>query len=139
MKTYTANEELSAILKKNDFVEITTYDDRAYTRRRFRLLGFRSKEVLFDANQIVIYDRNIAQAEKECLTKEELRMLILFFKLRGAPLYEITHAYPFNYSKAIEWVTALNDQHCLALVLKMKDPNSGDAKKIMEAYRNVIF
>ena len=109
MKTYTANEELAAILKKNDFAEITSKDDTIEWIRRFRLLGYPDKEILFKDSQIVIYSKGIYQTQKERITEVELRVLILFFKLRGAALKEITNGRPFDFDRAIEMHNSIDE------------------------------
>lgn len=131
MYTYTANEELIAILKKNNFVERNTLDDSIKGNRRFKILGSAFRELLFDNDQMIIYDKEVVQLQTDSVTGEELRLLILFFKLKREEVEELTEGLPFEFSKALNRIDVLREEFCIAIVLILKDPQSKCARLIM--------
>ena len=137
MKTYTANKELVALLEKNNFVERNTIGDSIKGKRRFKILGSAFRELLFDNDQMIIYDNEVVQLQTDSLTEEELRLLILFFKLKREEVEELTQGLPFEFSKALNRIHALSEEFCIAIVLTLKDPQSKCARLIMNAYNGV--
>lgn len=137
MKRYAANEELITILKKNGFVEISSKSDIINRKRRFNLLGFPKKELLFDNMLIVVYADGVEQDSKYTLSRVKVIMLVLFFKLRGSALKEFTQSLPFEYTKTQQRVALLNKEFCVSIVLDLKDPESKCARLIMNAYNAV--
>ncbi|MGV9004987.1 hypothetical protein [Flavobacterium sp.] len=139
MYTYTANEELVALLKKNNFVESNTIGDIIKENRRFKVLGSAYRELLFDNNQMIIYDNEVVQLQTDSLTKEELRLLILFFNLKREEVEELKQGLPFEFSKALNRIHALSEEFCIAIVLSLKDPQSKCARLIMNAYNRITL
>ena len=137
MKKYSANEELVALLEKNNFVERNTIGDSIKGKRRFKVLGSAYRELLLDNDQMIIYDKEVVQLQTDSLTEEELRLLILFFKLKREEVEELTEGLPFEFSKAFDRIHDLSKEFCIAIVLKLKDSQSKSARLIMNAYNGV--
>ena len=101
------------------------------------MLGSAYRELLLDNDQMIIYDKEVVQLQTDSLTEEELRLLILFFKLKREEVEELTEGLPFEFSKAFDRIHDLSKEFCIAIVLKLKDSQSKSARLIMNAYNGV--
>ena len=61
MKKYIANDELINILKKNNFFEQSTPPDKKTGIKRFNPSRASLKEIVFENNDIAVYDAGILQ------------------------------------------------------------------------------
>ncbi len=102
MKTYKADEELIKILKKNNFIETSSDIDIQKGKKRFKLSKRSKKLIHFDYINLVIYNGIHGQDEKLEMNENELKILMLYFKLNSADLKDITRDLPFKFDSAIK-------------------------------------
>lgn len=102
MKHYNANDELIEILKKHSFVETSDKQDVIKGKKRFKLSKSSRKEIEFDYLTIRVLNGFHGQDEKPNLSEEELKLLLLYFKLKATDLDEIISNGNFNFKKACE-------------------------------------
>jgi hypothetical protein len=84
MKVYKADEELENILYSQGFVVTTPKTDKLKRKKRFRISKRSRKEIIFDWGDIRIRDEMFILDSKREITEVELKLLILFCKLRKA-------------------------------------------------------
>lgn len=110
MKTYKANDQLIEILKKNDFIETSSEKDILKGKKKFKLSKTSKKSIFFDYINITIWDGVIGQESFYNINENELRIVILYFKLKSADLLELTRGLQFNIKKSIERLNELKEE-----------------------------
>lgn len=88
MNQYEANSTLIDILIKHDFEDVTSYYDKNRGKRKFKLSKQSQKEIFFDHINIQVFNSNIFQDAKTRITEQELKHLLLYFKLKSVD-YEL--------------------------------------------------
>lgn len=137
MKTFEANEELSKILIKNNFVELSSEIDIKKGKKQFGLSKFSKKKIYFDFINIAVYDGSHGQDEKYKLNENDLKILILYFKLKPSDLKELTRGLTFEFGKAIERFNELKEELVDLKRLSPKKPRIGKLERIIKTYNEI--
>ena len=82
MKVYKADKELEDILFSQGFIDTTPKTDKLKRKKRFRISKYSKKEISFDWGDIRIIDEKLILDSKFEITEIELKLLILYFKLK---------------------------------------------------------
>lgn len=98
MKTYEANEELIEILKKNNFIEISSGENKG--KKSFKLTERDKKVICFDYINIRIFYQSAGQEHRMSMNESELKMLLLYFKLSAPDWKELNGDLTFNFNSS---------------------------------------
>ena len=137
MKIYEANDELIEILKKNDFIETSSERDITKGKKSFKLSKKSRKSIFFDYINIIIWEGLIGQESFYNLEENELRIVILYFKLKSTDLLELTRGLQFNIKKSIERLNELKDEIEDCKELGKRKARIGKLERIIRIYNQV--
>ena len=82
MKIYKANKELEDILFSQGFIDTTPKTDKLKPKKRFRVSKYSKKEICFDWGDIRVIDGLVILDSKREISEDELKLLLLYFKLK---------------------------------------------------------
>jgi hypothetical protein len=139
MKTYEANDQLIEILKKNDFIETSSEKDILKGKKKFKLSKTSRKSIFFDYINITIWEGAIGQESFYNLNENELRVVILYFKLKSADLLELTRGLQFNIKKSIERLNELKEEIEDWKELGQRKARIGKLERIIRIYNEVAI
>ncbi len=110
MKVYRANEELANILVDHGFIDTTSEKNKRKGKRSFKLSKNARKEIYFDYINIRIED-SIHEMDS-CLEMNEndLKILLLFFKLNSADRKELTSTGTFKFKKIMDSLSSITKE-----------------------------
>lgn len=99
MRTFEANDELTEILTTNGFIDTTSERDKKKGKKSFKLSKNSRKEIYFDYINIKIWRNSGLQDDRIEMTEEELKLLLLYFKLSTSDIQTIDRNGQFNFKK----------------------------------------
>jgi hypothetical protein len=134
MKTYKANDELIEILKKNNFIETSSEIDIRKGKKRFKLSKNAKKLIHFDYINMVIYNGIHGQESKLGMNEDELKILMLYFKLNSFDLKEITRDLPFKFNFAIKQFNNLKEELEDLKTRNVRKPRITKLERIIQTY-----
>lgn len=137
MKSYSANNELTEILKKNGFVEISTVLDTKIQKQRFKYKDFSRKEFVLYNQIIAVYEAGMLQDRKVVLTEEELKMIIVYFKVSKTDSVKLLSYYVFKFDKAVTIFSDLQIELQIGSPRAMKQKEFIKTEKMLKAYNEI--
>jgi hypothetical protein len=128
MKVYKAGSELERILMNQGFIETSSSDDLNHDRRSFKLIEKGRKFIYIAGNNIEIRSTRFLHDSRTIINEHELKLLILFFKLKTSDLDELIYNDLYNINEAAERLSILQAES-----ERLKEINRGKGRrKILE-------
>ena len=139
MKTYTANEELIAVLKKNDFVQRKYLFEKRSGKKSFKRFATSLKEIVLDESAILVLDAGNVLDKKSSLTEKELKVLILYLILKKTDALELTNNLQFTYDKAVKLFTNLQLEFDNKINVDTRRIRITKLKRIIDTYTTIAL
>ncbi|MDO6739438.1 hypothetical protein [Wenyingzhuangia sp. 2_MG-2023] len=134
MQKFQANEELENILLKNNLIETTSSRHKAKGKKSFKKTKSSTKEIFFDYELIRIYK---GDESKFILTEENLRQILLYFKLNSVDLKELLETNLFNFSEISERLLSIEKELKSLEKFQLHKPRQSKLNRILSAYQNI--
>lgn len=139
MKYYNANDELIEILKKHYFIETSDKRDIIKGKKRFKLSKSSRKEVEFDYITIRILNGYHSPDEKPNLSEEELKLLLLYFKLKSNDLDEVFFEGNLKFKKASEKLNQIKTELKKLIEFDLYKLRRKKLIRILETYNSIAL
>lgn len=137
MQTYKTNENLEKILLSQNFIETTSTRNKLKGKKSFKLSKNSSKEIYFDYDNLVVWNRSTGQDSKLALNEQELKVLLMYFQMNYADVKEILWFGKFQFGKAIEKIAHLNKELEDLKLFKSKKSRQIKIQRILDYYQNI--
>ncbi len=137
MKRYQANGKLEQILLNQGFIDTTSQIDKLKGKKSFKLTKNSRKEIYFDYINIRILESTKGHDSCYKMTEDELKYLLLFFKLKSTDFKEIDHNGKFNFKKSKERLDSLSKELQSLTKYNMHKPRRVKLKRILDSFENI--
>jgi len=137
MKKYEANNELEQILLKQGFTDTSSKNDKIKGKKCFKLSKQAQKEIYFDYINIRILNSTHIQDSRTEITLEELKLLMLYFKLESSDYKEINSLGKFDFKSTIGRFNSLQNELQKLTELDIQVPRRKKIERIVEMYKNI--
>ncbi|TYP96478.1 hypothetical protein C7447_10744 [Tenacibaculum adriaticum] len=136
---FEANENLVKILLSNGFIDTTSGVDKTKGKRTFKLLKNSKKKIHFDNINIRVLNSNKGFESKSVLSEEDLKAILLYFKLSSSDFKELNSDNILEFNEANERIKSLRREY---LRLQATDGNllrRVKLERIIELYDSFKF
>jgi len=137
MKEYQADEELANILLNHGFVETTSKINIMKGRKSFKTSKSASKEIYFNYINIQIVDSTHKMDECYKMTEHELKLLLLFFKLKSVDRKELTNSGSFKFKIMDERLSSIIRELNDLKEFELHQSRQSKLKRIIENYNSI--
>ncbi len=137
MKTYEANEEIEKILLNQGFIETTSARDKVKGKKSFKISKQSKKEIYFDYNNIIILNSTHGQDNIYSLTKAQLKLLLLYFKLKPTDYKEFDEKDKFNFHKVEKRLNSIESEIKRLEEFDLHPLRKKKLQRIMETYNKI--
>ncbi|AVR46773.1 hypothetical protein C7S20_16725 [Christiangramia fulva] len=137
MKIFKANEVLINTLIKFGFEETTSNRDKIKRKHAFKLHGKGNKEVYFDYENIQILHRQEEHDSRYTITENELKSLLLFFKLDRADYKIIQPTGRFDFGLVQRRLDEIKVELNILMEKKLKIRRQFKLKRILKLQGNI--
>ena len=137
MKIYQANPELENILKNQGFVETTSLRDRKKGKKSFKRSEKSKKEIYFDYINISILNGIQGQDSRISISEDELKCILLYFKLSPNDVKEIIDNGQFNLEKSLEQLKDLEIELKNLTHYNLREIRRKKIKRIIDSFKEI--
>jgi hypothetical protein len=137
MRYFEANDELAEILLNHGFIETTPERDKKKGKKRFKTSKNGSKEIYFDYIDIKILSRSIVQTSDLRFSEYDLKLILLFMKMKSTDYSEIDFPGSFNLSKAKERIDRIQDELSYLKEISFRKSRQGKLSRILETLNTI--
>ncbi|TVZ08653.1 hypothetical protein JM80_1152 [Cellulophaga sp. RHA_52] len=139
MKKFKANKELASILFKQGFVDTTSQRDKIKGKQSFKMSVRARKSIYFDYDTIKIIKGYHITESTMSLTEEQLKIILLYFKLptSDSNIFESTDGFKINY--AIDKLKSLQKELLLLSDIESKSKKFKKKYRIADLYNSIVF
>ena len=110
MKIYKADDELATILLNQGFIETTSKENIIKGRKSFKTTKNASKEIYFNYIHIQIQDSIHIMDDCYEMNEYELKLLLLYFRLKSEDRKELSDAGVFKFKRMDERLNAIKTE-----------------------------
>lgn len=137
MKTYQVGDELEKILINQGFIETTSNRDKIKGKKSFKLSKQSKKEIYFDYENIIILNSNQGQDSRMSLKETELKLLLLYFKLKSTDYKEFDEKNKFNFFKAEKRLSSIKTEIERLEKFNLHGLRKEKLKRIIETFNKI--
>lgn len=139
MKTFEANQELENVFISHGFVETTTDTDKRKGKKTFKLSKQSNKEIYFNYINVRVTIGTKFRDEKITLNEEDLKLILLLFKLKGNDLYEILGEGISNFEKVAERLVWIKKELKDLKGFNFRHSRQVKIQRILDCYDNLVI
>jgi len=139
MKTYQADKEFSELLLKLGFVETTSPRESLKRKRSFKLFKMSGKILCFDDVILEVYKDFHMHDYTIKITEQELKSLLLFFKLSSHDYKEISRDGEFNFEKSLMNLELLKKEFEVLNGLNKPSRRIKKLERILNIYDSIVL
>jgi hypothetical protein len=136
MKSYTADRKLIEVLLKQGFIETSSKEEITRDKKSFKLSKQARKEIHFD-HDIEVRNTYISSG-KSVVTETELKLMLLYFKLKAIDWKEFESSVEFDLKKTEETLGKLENELEHLERYKVHKPRQNKIKRILDTYNNIL-
>lgn len=137
MKKYTANKELENILLLNGFIDTSSKEDNVKGKKRFKTTKSSRKEIYFDYINIIVFYRSVSHESYLSLTEEELRVLLLYFKITSTDYQELSSIKGLRIKEVTKRIGMLEDEKEQLVKYNFRKARVGKLTRVLELYKAI--
>lgn len=139
MKTFEANQELEDVFMSHGFVETTRDTDKRKGKKTFKLSKQSNKEIYFNYINVRVTIGTKFRDEKITLNEEDLKLILLLFKLKGNDLYEILGEGVSNFEKVAERLVWIKKELKDLKEFNFQHSRQVKIQRILDCYENLAI
>lgn len=133
MRSFEANDELAGILLNHGFIETTSETDKKKGRKSFKTSKSARKEVYFDREHIqIISGGEIQVNDLRHLSEYDLKLILLFMKMKSTDYSEIDSPGSFNLNRTKERIDRIQDELSYLKEISFRKSRQGKLSRILE-------
>jgi len=137
MKVYRANEELANILFDHGFIDTTSEKNKIKGKRSFKLSKNARKEIYFDYINIRIEDSIHNMDNCIEMNENDLKILLLYFKLTSADRKELTTKGTFKFKKIMDNLSSITKELEDLKRLDLHHTRQIKIERIIDSYKSI--
>lgn len=139
MKNFKANKELADILFQQGFLDVTTPNDKVKGKQSFKMSVRKRKNIFFNYDTIKLSNGIHFTDNTKSLTVEELKIIILYFKLStsDAKILESTDGFKINY--AIDKLKLIEQELSLLSDIEIISKSFKKKSRIVDMYNSIVL
>lgn len=139
MKTFEANQELENVFISHGFIETTTDTDKGKGKKTFKLSKQSNKKIDFNYVNVRVTLGTYFLDEKITLNEEDLKLILLLFKLKGNDLNEILGDGISNFEKAAERLVRIRKELKDLKEFNFRHSRQVKIQRILDSYDNLVI
>jgi len=137
MRIFEANNELAEILFKNEFGDFTIERDKKKGKKSFQLYKNSKKKIYFDYINIEIINSPEVLDTKYNLTEDQLKIVLMYFKLNAADFKELVGPLGFQILDAEKRLNEIKAELKALQEFNCKLQKQKKLNKILDFYNNI--
>ena len=110
MKVYKADDELANVLLNQGFIETTSKENKIKGRKSFKTSKNARKEIYFNYIHIQIEDSTHLMDDCYEMNEHELKLLLLYFRLKSEDRKEVANSDVFKFKKIDERLSSIKKE-----------------------------
>lgn len=137
MKKYAADNELESILLLNGFIETSSKEEILKGKKRFKTNKSSRKVICFDYITIKVYHSSVGFETYTSLTEEELRVLLLYFKISSNDYKELSSIKGLRINEVRERMARIEDEREQLIKHNLKKARVNKLTRIIDLYKGI--
>lgn len=139
MKTFKADDELADVFIRHGFIETTSRINKIKGRKSFKTSKNASKEIYFNYINIQILDSTYLMDSCYEMTENDLKYLLLYFKLNSSDRNELTNSGNFQFKRYGERLASMIKELNNLNKVDRQGPRRNKLERLIETYNSIII
>lgn len=137
MKKHVADKELESILLFHGFIEISSKEEIVKGKKRFKTNKSSRKLIYFDYKNIKVYYSSICFEIYTSFSEEELRLLLLYFKISSNDYKELSSIRGLRINEVKEGMARIEDEREQLIKHNLKKARVNKLTRIIDLYEGI--